>query len=61
MGWFCLMMCVLIICATILFGIYIYCCSQNEVGMFQNMSSYYEKKLSNLEERIKKLENNKGE
>ena len=51
-GW---IMTLLIIAGTILFGIYMYCCYQNEIKMFDNHSDVRES-IKNLEKRIKKLE-----
>lgn len=59
MAWLCLI--VLIICITILAGMYLYYCNENEVGIFQDMNMYYREKISKLEERIAKLENKEGE
>lgn len=59
MPWFCLI--VLIICVTILCGMYLHYCNENEVGIFQDMDMYYREKISKLEERITKLENKEGE
>ena len=41
---------VAIICATILFGLYMYYCSQNEVGLFQKPK--YEKRIRELEKKV---------
>ena len=59
MAWLCLI--VLIICVTILAGMYLYYCNENEVGIFQDMNMYYGEKISKLEERIAKLENKEGD
>lgn len=44
---------VLIICVSVLFGIYIACCSENETGMFQNPR--YEKRIRELEKQMEEL------
>lgn len=43
-----------LICGTILFGAYMYFCSENEVKMFSD-DSMYERRLRYLEEQMKKL------
>lgn len=45
----------LIVCASILFGLYMYLCSENEVKMFANPE--YEKRIRKLEKEIQKLLN----
>lgn len=45
---------VVIICATILAGIYIYYCSENDVGLFEKPK--YNERINKMEERIRKLE-----
>lgn len=55
MGWLCLI--VLIICATILGGMYLYYCNENEIGVFRNAKNMYDKeKIERLEDRISRLE-----
>lgn len=44
---------VLIICATVIMAMYIYCCSENEIGMFQNPK--YEKRIRELEKQMEEL------
>ncbi|MCI8378653.1 MAG: hypothetical protein HFH72_09065 [Lachnospiraceae bacterium] len=43
----------LIICATVLMAMYMYYCSENEVGMFQNPK--YEKWIRELEKQMEEL------
>ena len=50
-GW---IMTLLIISGTILFGVYMYCCYQEGIKMFD--SNNYEKQIRELEKRIKILE-----
>ena len=42
---------VLIICASVLFGIHMYFCAENEIGMYADPK--YEKRISDLEKLIK--------
>ena len=51
-GW---IMTLLIIAGTILFGIYMYCCYEDGIKMFDNHSDVKES-IKNLEKRIKILE-----
>lgn len=44
---------VLIICITVIIGMYIYYCSENEVGMFQNPK--YKKRITELEKQMEEL------
>lgn len=44
---------VAIICASILFGLYMVCCQESEVGMFQNPK--YEKRIRELEKHMEEL------
>lgn len=44
----------LIICATVLLGIYIYQCAENDVKMFADPR--YDERINELEKRIKDLE-----
>lgn len=50
---FVVMMVFLIICATILMAMYMYYCSENETGMFQNPK--YEKRIRELEKQMEEL------
>lgn len=43
----------LIICITVIAGIYIYYCSENEIGMFQNPN--YENRIKELEKKMEEL------
>lgn len=42
---------VLIICASVLLGIYMYLCAENEIKMFADPK--YEERISNLEKLVK--------
>lgn len=44
---------VFIICVTILVAMYVYYCSENEIGMFQNPR--YEKRIRELERQMEEL------
>ena len=46
----------LIICGSVLFGIYMYLCSENEVKMFSDPE--YENRIRKLEKEIKELKEN---
>lgn len=48
---------ILIICATVLAGMYIYYCSENEIGIFANPK--YEKRISELEKAVEELKKKK--
>lgn len=54
MGWLCLI--VFIICTTILGGMYLHYCNENEIGVFRNTNMYDKEKIERLEDRISKLE-----
>lgn len=45
---------ILIICITILVGLYMYCCEESGVKMFANPR--YEERIKELEKRVKDLE-----
>ena len=47
----------LIICGSVLFGIYMYLCSENRVKMFADPE--YDKRIRRLEKAIMELEENK--
>ena len=47
----------LIICGSVLFGIYMYLCSENEVKMFADPK--YDKRIRELEKAIMELKENK--
>lgn len=44
---------ILILCAAVLFGLYMGLCSENEVGMFADPQ--YEKRIKKLEEQMEEL------
>lgn len=48
---------VLIICVSVLFGIYIACCSENETGMFQN-PRYEKQKIEKWNGDVPKVQGN---
>ena len=48
-----IILCVLIVCATILVAIYMSLCSENEVGMFANPQ--HEERIGELEKVVKEL------
>lgn len=50
---FTIVMIILIICTTILIGVYMYYCAENEVKMFANPK--YDKRISELEKVVKEL------
>lgn len=43
----------LVVCISVLFGIYMYLCSENEVKMFSNPR--YEERIRELEKQVKEL------
>jgi hypothetical protein len=43
-----------LICGSILFGIYMVCCAEEGIKMFED-KSIYERRLENLEEQVRKL------
>lgn len=45
---------VLIICVSVLVGVYMYYCGENEINMFADPR--YEERIKNLEKRVKELE-----
>lgn len=44
---------ILIICGSVLFGVYMYLCSENEVGMFSDHR--YEERIRKLEKQMEEL------
>lgn len=54
---FTIVMIILIICTTILIGVYMYYCAENEVKMFANPK--YDKRISELEKVVKELKQDK--
>lgn len=52
---FWLTMIVLIICISILFGCYMFCCYDNDTKMFSNPDKEYEKRISKLEQEIEQI------
>jgi hypothetical protein len=55
-GFIMIIIIVSIICSSFLFGFYMSCCKENEVGMFKK-TTYDEERLNELEQRIEMLEN----
>lgn len=53
MVWFMIISVVLIICSSILFGLYMAYCQESEVGMFQNPK--YDERIKELEKQMKEL------
>ncbi len=52
--WAALLLIVVIICATIIAGIYIYYCSENQVGLFENHK--YNERINKIEKQIREME-----
>jgi hypothetical protein len=52
--WVVLLLSVVIICTTILIGMYIYYCSENEVGLFEKPK--YNERINKMEKQIRELE-----
>lgn len=48
---------VLIICLTVLAGIYMYCCLENDAGIFEPLK--YMGRIDELEKKVKELEKQK--
>lgn len=42
-------------CVSILFGMYMYYCSENKIKMFSNPSRDYEKRITKLEQEVEQL------
>lgn len=55
-GFIMIIIIVSIICSSFLFGFYMSCCKENEVGMLKK-TTYDEERLNELEQRIEMLEN----
>lgn len=44
-----------LICGTIVFICYMYFCYDNSVGLFEDISHRYEKRIKNLEQKVEQL------